>query len=132
MTLTQWSNRHPLLSCFLVIVGFAALVPVFQLAPEPTPPKEKATATAPRVDTSGAYVCAQQLVESRLKAPRTAKFPWGVSDDAVTYTGGTDYIVSAYVDSQNGFGAMIRTTFACNVTYTGKPYSCGGICFFDE
>jgi hypothetical protein len=60
-----------------------------------------------------ARVVCKEAVEARLKAPATADFPsfgWNVAD-----LGKWHYSVSSYVDSQNSFGANIRTTFTCDV-----------------
>lgn len=67
-------------------------------------------------DAAGAYVMAKDLVTRQLKAPSTADFPWSYSD-RVTRLGGCKYAVVGYVDAQNGFGAMIRTTFLADVEY---------------
>jgi len=59
-------------------------------------------------------IWSEDSVKSVLKAPSTAEFPggffdpytdWGFSKDGNTYK------VSSYVDSQNSFGAMIRSEF---------------------
>lgn len=64
---------------------------------------------------------AEENVKEILKAPSTAKFPgsflspfkdWNISKD------GNKFTVSSYVDSQNGFGAMIRSDFT--ITYEWK------------
>lgn len=62
-----------------------------------------------------AVVMCQQFVTDRLKAPGTADFPWG--DRTVTRSGKTFTVVS-YVDSQNAFGAKLRTHYTCKVTNT--------------
>ena len=60
---------------------------------------------------------AKQFVTQRLKAPSTADFGGFLSgnyqsaDDCVTKTGPNTYLAAGWVDSQNSFGAMIRTTF---------------------
>lgn len=58
------------------------------------------------------WVLAQDVVKSHLKAPSTAKFPFSYASDDVTITK-TDgvYVVNAWVDSENSFGATIRTNF---------------------
>ncbi len=61
-------------------------------------------------DPIGAFVYARFFVKDVLVAPRTAKFP-GYSKDAVTYLGDETYRVRSYVDSQNSFGALIRTNY---------------------
>lgn len=62
---------------------------------------------------------AENYVKQGLKAPSTADFPskvlsgdWKVNrkDDVVT--------VSAYVDAQNSFGAMIRSNFIVQISYS--------------
>ena len=64
---------------------------------------------------------AEETVKEILKAPSTAKFPgsfispfkdWNISKN------GNKFTVSSYVDSQNGFGAMIRSEFT--ITYEWK------------
>ncbi len=52
----------------------------------------------------------QGYVKSRLKAPATAVFP---GEDAVVAYGNQRYDVHSSVDSQNSFGALIRTRFTC-------------------
>ena len=68
-----------------------------------------------------AYVIAQDLVSKRLKAPSTAKFP--KSD----YTNGPvinkSVEIKSYVDSQNAFGAMIRTNYSIRIKQTGDDWA---------
>lgn len=54
------------------------------------------------------YVIAQGIVEKALKSPSTADFP-PTSESVVERRADNVYKVSSYVDSENGFGAMIRT-----------------------
>lgn len=63
-----------------------------------------------------AEVICQSFVRKQLKAPSTAKFPaaQGVVKDGATYT------VTAGVDSQNAFSAMIRTPYTCVVHADGN------------
>jgi len=76
------------------------------------------TMPKPKHDAASAWVMCQSFVEDRLKAPRTAKWPWGYTD-YVTDLGGGRYRIKAYVDSQNSFGAMLRTHFTAEVEWTG-------------
>ena len=65
---------------------------------------------------------AKDYVLQGLKAPSTAEFPgtfleigeWNVTRNKDVIT------VRSYVDSQNGFGAMIRSNFAVQMSYTDK------------
>lgn len=55
-----------------------------------------------------AFVMSQKFVLRELKAPASAKFP---SSAVVTPIGGCAYSVAAWVDSQNGFGAIVRSDY---------------------
>ncbi|MBU4482119.1 PH domain-containing protein, partial [Patescibacteria group bacterium] len=59
-----------------------------------------------------AAVCAQEKIKTMLKSPSSAKFPWGLTSSLIS---GNKYKVANYVDSQNSFGAMIRTNYVCEV-----------------
>ena len=56
---------------------------------------------------STAFVMVQQYAEERLVSPATADWPW--TCETVTYLGDGRYRVLTYVDSQNAFGALIRS-----------------------
>lgn len=64
-----------------------------------------------------AVVQCQNYVKMRLKAPGTADFPF--LDHDVTPMGSDTYLVRSYVDAQNGFGAMLRSNYRCQIRYTG-------------
>lgn len=51
-------------------------------------------------------------VEDRLKAPATAEFS---NETAEKAQGEDEYVVTGEVDSENGFGAMIRNSYTCKV-----------------
>jgi len=69
-------------------------------------------------DKIAALVMAQKLVKGNLKAPATAEFA-SIVDSQVTPIGDCSYRVVSYVDSQNSFGANIRTNFTATVKYKG-------------
>nr|WP_315152322.1 hypothetical protein [uncultured Flavobacterium sp.] len=58
-------------------------------------------------------VAAQMEVEENLKSPSTADFPWDIEP---VKANDSTYTIVSYVDSQNGFGAMIRANFMVEVT----------------
>src|SRR3989339_367649 len=62
------------------------------------------------------YVQANNFVKLALKSPSTADFPF--FGEGVKISTGT-YKVDSYVDSQNGFGAMIRSNYSITLQYTG-------------
>jgi hypothetical protein len=62
-----------------------------------------------------AWVMAQQFVKDYLKSPRTADFggfsDFQSPDRCVTELANGEYVVSGWVDAQNGFGAVVRSNF---------------------
>ena len=66
--------------------------------------------------TVEAFTICQMFVEDRLVAPATANFG-GAPSQATTRLGANRYQVDAYVDSENNFGAQIRTEYSCTVSY---------------
>ena len=78
-----------------------------------------------------ALTAAQECVTERLKSPSSADFPWG--SDCVTKISDNTYVINSYVDSQNSFGAMLRTNFTCQITLTGNDnYTCDDIQLFEQ
>lgn len=67
-----------------------------------------------------AYSYAEDFVKKRLKSPSTAEFP-GLFDkaDHIKELGNDEYKINSWVDSQNGFGATIRTNFKCKIIFEG-------------
>jgi hypothetical protein len=80
---------------------------------QPEPPAR--AATAPDDSSLSALVCreAQSAVRNRLKAPRTARFPdctWSAQEYEIRADESRRlFYVFGYVDSENSFGAMLRT-----------------------
>ena len=57
-------------------------------------------------------------IENTLKAPSTSEFS-GVEETSFQQIKG-GYTITGYVDSQNGFGAMIRSHYKCDVIYDAQ------------
>jgi hypothetical protein len=68
--------------------------------------------------SSQAAVMCQNVVENQLKSPATADFPW--LDRSIYKKGKWRYVIKSYVDSQNSFGATIRTNWHCDIQYKGE------------
>lgn len=65
-----------------------------------------------------AYELIKNNVKENLKSPSTAKFP---SKKEVKITKNKDtYIIRGYVDSQNSFGATVRTKYFAEIQQIGK------------
>ena len=69
-----------------------------------------------------AILYAQAVEMQLLKAPQTAVFP-SIEQFSVVESNGS-YKVSGFVDSQNSYGASIRTPFTINVNKQGGSWSC--------
>jgi Protein of unknown function (DUF2510) len=66
-----------------------------------------------------AFTVCKNFVKDRLKAPGTAKFAKR-SDPfvrVITIDDGANYFVTGWVDSQNGFGALLRADFRCSLEW---------------
>lgn len=72
-----------------------------------------------------AFLVAQEFVTRKLKAPSTAKFADRSESEVFNFSEEPGaYRVKSWVDSQNGFGAMIRTHYQCDVkTQDGEHFS---------
>jgi len=57
-----------------------------------------------------AFVMSQRPVTAALRAPSTAEFP-NINSVSVSLASNCQYVINAYVDAQNGFGAQIRTIY---------------------
>lgn len=79
--------------------------------------------TVPTVSASNACAMAKRFVTERLKAPATAEFPScreAVITPQANGAAGQQYTVSSYVDSQNSFGAKLRTHYVAVVRFDGQ------------
>lgn len=66
--------------------------------------------------SSLAFMQCQTFVTNRLKSPSTADFPFA---DYTSWKGDDGkYTIKSYVDAQNGFGAIVRSYWHCETTYT--------------
>lgn len=73
---------------------------------------------------SESYIISQSAIKQRLKAPSTAKFPRG-SDFSYSFITPNQHKVISYVDSQNSFGAMIRTNYTIILEFNGGEWADG-------
>jgi hypothetical protein len=97
---------------FLTAVIFVGLI----LSGSRSPEQRAASSCTSETE---AFVMSQSFVSQKLRAPATASYPW-ITDNAVSITptgGECEFLVSAYVDSQNGFGALIRSKYLIRVKY---------------
>jgi hypothetical protein len=92
--------------------------------PDQNDPKVRASNDKTQCEsTSSAYYMSQTFVRKSLKAPATAVFPsYNAEGVSTQFIGDCTHIVRSYVDAQNGFGALIRTTYFAKLKYTGGDY----------
>lgn len=106
------------------ILAVIALPPFCNALVNPDSGSGPASLAADRSDEDSmmAYIMMEDFVRASLKSPSTAKFP-GVFDgraDHVKRTEHNRYLIVSYVDSQNGFGAMLRTNFTGEIEKTSS------------
>ena len=118
---------------FVVIIGVLVLI-LYMIGKSNTNSKSSTTTNSSSNSVQDykveAKVCAEMQVEKMLKSPSTAKFQSALSSNVVTTTGPNQFVVTSYVDAQNGFGAMIRQYFKCTIQYKPTTDSCISDCVF--
>ena len=124
--------------CLVLILMFGGCLVFISSGSNSSDNSDGTSAASSSPDEVSAWVMAQQFVTDKLKAPSTASFGGVFSGDyqdprsAVTDLGGDKFRVIAWVDSQNGFGAMIRNQFICELEYVGNDrWRCTSL-LFDE
>lgn len=78
------------------------------------------TSNNPGPDKYLAYGVAEDEVKARLKSPSTADFPIMDIENHTTKIDSVTFKINSYVDSQNGFGATIRSNWGCTIEFTAK------------
>ncbi|HUM44337.1 MAG TPA: hypothetical protein PKI14_15440 [Fervidobacterium sp.] len=73
-----------------------------------------------KADEIEAIIMAEKFVKDRLVSPSSAKFPWRSSETTAVKVDEDTWVISSYVDSQNRFGAMLRTYYIAKVKYLGN------------
>lgn len=96
--------------CIVVVLLIEGCTMMIGKGAAPAPVRQKSEETK----KLEAWTQCHTIVEESLKAPSTASFPWRMN---VQVGGGDVYTVDSYVDAQNGFGAMIRTRYFCQLQY---------------
>lgn len=66
-------------------------------------------------DDGMAFVMSQKFVKGALRAPSSASFP--SRPTASSKKAECKFLIRGYVDSQNGFGAMIRSNYSIDMEY---------------
>lgn len=101
----------------LIVVG---LVTSYILAGSDSSSSSSTSKTTAVTETQ-VNVMAENYVEQVLKSPSTAEFP--TLEFNYADLGNNTYQIISYVDSQNSFGAMIRSNWSVILTYNGGDWS---------
>lgn len=112
----------------IIFLTFLAII-------SPQKPRDDGRAQKPkdRATEVDAWGMAKQFVSGRLKSPGSADWGHQRSSSVVERTGEKTFRVRAWVDSQNGFGALIRTNFICELEYLGKDeWKCTRLQLFER
>jgi len=81
----------------------------------------------------GAWIDCRSFVTKNLKAPSTAEFPLSNADGVrITRLASGRWSVVGFVDAQNGFGAMLRHDFTCEMTYSGDKVTVNKLVIGDQ
>lgn len=104
----KWT-KYLLIVCALIFTVNMTLISVYGT---PSQSQSSVKVADPMV---WADIYASQMVSGFLKAPSTADFARGT----VKQLEGGIYEVSSYVDSQNSFGAMIRSPWKATLRFKG-------------
>ncbi|RPI06745.1 MAG: hypothetical protein EHM64_01860 [Ignavibacteriae bacterium] len=65
---------------------------------------------------TNAYTMAKHFIKEQLTSPASADFA-SMSESNISTKDGVTFTISSYVDSQNSFGAVIRTNFVVKIRY---------------
>lgn len=95
--------------CIAVVIVFSLSIVNALNAPNKS---KAADAWQTKDNSTMAYIMMQDFVKRRLKSPASAKFPFASEQDISIQKDEHEYVIFAYVDSQNSFGAMIRTYYS--------------------
>ncbi|WP_286975094.1 hypothetical protein [Acetomicrobium sp. UBA5826] len=123
--MVEQKNKKHNWGCSIVVI--ILLVSVFAFAGFKTnenstnaPSQSAQPAHENKADKTEAIIMAEEFVKDRLVSPSSAKFPWRSSETTAVKVDEDTWVISSYVDSQNKFGAMLRTYYIAKVKYLGN------------
>ena len=108
-----------------VCLFFMILVGVFFILFMISPNDDDASRSHSKIENytlKNAYFSSQTILNRHLKSPETARYP-SYSNIRVIQTQ-AKYIVNAYVDAQNSFGATLRQRYTAQMKRSGNDWLC--------
>ena len=110
-------------SAFLVVILIISSI-VGKFTPSELERREQEIANADKWKEQDngtmAFVMANQRIKEQLKSPSTAKFPSITTKGVAVVKQEFTYTVTGYVDSQNSFGAVVRTRYQVIIEQVSK------------
>lgn len=104
----------PKMTFLFILVPLLALFAITSILSPATSGKDSGP------DDVDACVMSRVFVKRNIKSPSTAKFPICDEPDARVKQANGTWIVSSYVDAQNGFGATIRANTVVRMTHNSS------------
>ncbi len=111
-------------SIITVIVGIAVILYIAQSNLSSKPKAKQANKNTYKGSKQAAWERAKQYVKFNLKSPGSADFGGLYEQNYKINVSakGSVYTVRGWVDSQNGFGALIRTNFKIKLEYKDEDW----------
>lgn len=105
------TNKANRVGCIivLIIIAFAAFLTIRSCCTQVLDPNSD----------NAVMVDAQIAIKENLKSPSTAKFTSKLDEVTIKDLGNNTYVVSSWVDSQNSFGATIRSDWSVTIEVNG-------------
>lgn len=90
---------------------------------EPVKPEKPKVQTHDKLD---ALIVSRDFVDDVLKSPATAKYSNDISSVQKVrgLPGKEEYMIRSYVDSENSYGALLRTYYTCKITFNNDMVNC--------
>jgi ribosomal protein L37E len=115
---------------FIVVIG--VLIFILYLIGASSEDDSSSSSSSGSTNKFLSYTYAEDFVKKKLKSPGSAEFPGTFEKaDHITELGYNKYKIISWVDSQNGFGASLRTRFSCVIEFNGEEVSCTELQFYD-
>lgn len=106
-----------IIACFVVYIGYKLYEPYYEIKKSQEwlaeSERENPTPKTTNYTNDQIAIAAQLFVKDKLKSPSTADFE--PLFKSVVKKNGSIYTVTGKVDSQNGFGALITSTYSVRI-----------------
>lgn len=100
--------------CFSIILGIVLIIIIIAIFSSDS--KDSGSKIP---DKTEAYITAKDYVKQELKAPATAEFSDYTCDEGIDST----YFLNGVVDSQNSFGALLRSNWTVKLKWIGGDWA---------